>query len=177
LRVLHGRTPLIHLVRGPWSPDRPFDPAYSMALFDDGTLVYEGRRCVRLGGVVIARLGGKELAAVRALLDTACAGFDRATDGEVCADAPTLRLTCASEDAVLSGTDHCRGEDDQGVRLQALAAAFIDKTGASAWIGEPVERQACGRGDRDLAPRELAAAHDGWFTRAQVARSAIAHQP
>jgi hypothetical protein len=127
-----------------------------MALFDDGTLVYEGRRCVRLGGVLIARLGASEIAAVRALLDTACADFDHATDNEVCADESTLRLSCSSAAGVLSGTDRCRGEEDQGARLRALAAAFIDRTGAAAWIGEPVERQTCGRGDQDLAPRDLA---------------------
>src|SRR4029079_15823646 len=52
LRALQGRVPLAHIRQGPWSEDRPYEAAYEVAVFDDGTLVYEGTRCGKVGGLV-----------------------------------------------------------------------------------------------------------------------------
>ena len=154
LAALRGRVPLVQLAHGPWSEDRPDDPAYALALYDDGTLLYEGHRCVKLGGLLFARLGLDGLAAVRELLARSCADFDRASDGEVCADAGNLRLACSNGLDRIAGSDHCRADDEQGVRLRALARSIIEQTGAGQWIGAPSERQACARGEKDLARDE-----------------------
>ena len=169
LGVLRGRVPLAELARGPWSDDRPDDPVYALALYDDGTLVFEGHRCVKLGGLLFARLGPDTLVAIRELLARSCADFDRASDGEVCADTgDDLRLSCLNGVDRVTGTDHCRADDEQGVRLRALADAILAQSGADLWIGPPAERQACARGAKDLARDEGTLHHRRQASRAEM---------
>jgi hypothetical protein len=148
--------PLVELAHGLRSQDRPADPVYALALYDDGTLLFEGHRCVKVGGLLFARLGLDALAGVRELLDRSCADFDRASDGELCADPGSLRLACSNGLERLNGSDHCRADDEQGIRLRALADAILEQTGAGQWIGAPNERQACRGGEKDLARDERA---------------------
>jgi hypothetical protein len=155
LKGLRGRAPLVYLTRVP-EHGTAGEPAYELAVFDDGTLVYEGHRCVRIGGIVLARLAPDDLVAVRDLLAGLCVGLDRLSDGELCDDAVTLRLTCTTGGRYLSGTDHCRKNDDQGRTLQALRAGLLDALDLDVWLGGPTTRQACSAGALDLAPHELA---------------------
>jgi hypothetical protein len=158
LRALRGRVPLAYVTRGPWSEARPFEPVYELALYDDGTVVYEGHRCVRLGGLVFTRLDAQEVSDVRQLLATSCADLDLTSEDELCPDPGSLRVSCSNGRELLTGSDHCRRDAEQGTRLAALAADLIGMAGALTWLGAPTERQACEPGNRDLAPRELAEA-------------------
>ena len=155
LRQLQGRVPLVHLRRGPWSPQKPYDAAFELALFQDGTLVYEGHRCVKLGGLIVTRLSADELARVRAQLTAGCVGLGASPQEEVCDGGVHTRVTCSNGEQVLTGDDRCRRESDDGKRLAALAANLIAEMQVAAWLGEPTERQACDADTGDLAPREI----------------------
>jgi hypothetical protein len=155
LKGLKGRTPLVYLTRSP-EHGTAAEPSYELAVFDDGTLVYEGHRCVRIGGLILTRLSPDDLVAVRDLLAALCVGLDRLSDGELCEDAVTLRLTCANGGHALAGTDHCRKDDPQGRRIEALRAGLLEALELEAWLGGPTTRQACSAGALDLAPHELA---------------------
>jgi hypothetical protein len=155
LRSFKGRAPLVHLAR---TPDRAAagEPAYEVAVFDDGTMVYEGHRCVRIGGLVLARLAPDDLVRVRDLLAALCLRFEGINEGELCDDAVSLRLTCASGERAHTVSDHCRKQDAQGRRIEALRAGLVESLELEVWLGEPTDRQACTPGARDLAPHELA---------------------
>jgi hypothetical protein len=155
LRQLQGRVPLVHLQRGPWSPQKPFDAAYELALFQDGTLVYEGHRCVKVGGLIVTRLSADELARVRAQLAAGCVGLGASPQEEVCDGGVHTRVTCSNGEQVLTGDDRCRRERDDGKRLHALASNLITEMQVVSWLGEPTERQACDADTGDLAPREI----------------------
>lgn len=155
LRVLRGRTPLVHLARRP-ARESATEPDYEVAVFEDGTMVYEGHRCVEIGGVVIARLGTEPLTQLEDLLAALCVDIDGSRDGELCEDAVTLRVACSSGTRVQSGSDHCRKDEPAGRRIEALRTALLESLALDAWIGVPARRQACSTGARELAPRELA---------------------
>jgi hypothetical protein len=155
LRSVQGRVPLVHLARGPWSEQRPHDASYELAVFADGTLVYEGHRCVKLGGLVLMRLDEDRLGGIRRFLAGSCVGLDSTTDDELCPDSGTLRVTCSNGDQVLSGSDQCRHDRGAGKRLAELASTLLDLTGVAPWLGEPTDRQSCEPGARDLAPHEI----------------------
>jgi hypothetical protein len=156
LRSLQGRVPLVHLRRGPWSPNRPFEAAFEMVLFDDGTLVYEGHRCVKLGGLIVTRLSPEEVARVRQQLAAGCVGLAASPEEEVCENGMHTQLTCANGDQVQMGDDRCRRNRDDGKRVVALAANLVADTGVATWLGEPTERHSCEIATGDLAPREIA---------------------
>jgi hypothetical protein len=159
LRPLHGRMPLLHVSHALSSGSRSKEPGYELAVFEDGTLVYEGHRCVKIGGVVVARLDEDQLEDLRDLLATSCVGLERASDDEVCEDdvrGGSVRVTCSNGKEVLSGSDRCWRDEDRGKQVQALVSALLSRLGVAAWIGGQSERQACGAGSRDLAPHEIA---------------------
>jgi hypothetical protein len=155
LRQLQGRVPLVHLQRGPWSPAKPYDAAYEVVLFQDGTLVYEGHRCVKMGGLIVTRLSADELTRVRAQLAAGCVGLGASPQEEVCDGGVHTRVTCSNGEQVLTGDDRCRRERDDGKRLHALASNLIAEMQIASWLGEPTERQACDADTGDLAPREI----------------------
>jgi hypothetical protein len=158
LRALQGKVPLAHIRQGPWSEDRPYEAAFELAIFDDGTLVYEGHRCVKVGGVVLRRLDGEEIGQVRELLARSCVAFDSASDDEICGEDGGLRVSCSNGEQMFRGTDRCRRGGEQSGALRGLAAALLDRVGVAAWLGGPTQRQACQPGASDLAPRELSRA-------------------
>jgi hypothetical protein len=147
----------VHLRRGPWSPSSPFDPAFELVLFQDGTLVFEGHRCVKLGGLIVTRLGAQELGRVRQQLAAGCQGLAATAEAEVC-EGPIAhtRLSCSNGEQVLMGDDRCRRDRDDGKRVNALALNLVAEMGVGTWLGEPTERQACEVEAGDLAPREIA---------------------
>lgn len=155
LRALQGRVPLVHMRRGPWSPDKPFEAAFELVLFQDGTLVYEGHRCVKLGGLIVTRLSADELVRVKAQLTAGCVGLGASPSDEVCEDGIHTRLTCSNGEQVLTGDTRCRHDRDDGKRLVALAANLLTETQVLGWLGEPTERHACEVAAGDLAPREI----------------------
>jgi hypothetical protein len=155
LRTLAGGSPVVYVTRVPprGSAD---EPAYEVAVFDDGTVVYEGHRCVEVGGVTLTRLPADELTRLRDLLPALCAALDAPNDDELCADAATVHVLCASGERMRVGTDHCRATDEaRARRVDALVSALDERVELSARLGAPAHRQACSPGARDLAPHEL----------------------
>ena len=159
LRPLRGRLPLLHVSHAVSSGSRSTEAGYELAVFEDGTLVYEGHHCVKIGGVVVARLDEDQLEDLRDLLATSCVGLERASDDEICEDdvrGGSVRVTCSNGKEMLSGSDRCWRDEDRGKQVQALVSAALAQLGVAAWIGQSSERQACGAGARDLAPHEIA---------------------
>jgi hypothetical protein len=156
LRPFVGQAPLVYVSRAP-ARGASDEPAFELALFDDGTLVYEGHRCVEVGGVVVKRLRPDELTGVTDVLATFCVGLGGTLrDDELCGAAATTHLACSDGERVWTGSDHCRKSDEpEGQRIAAIVAALGERTGLGAWLGEPTRRQACTPGARDLSPHEL----------------------
>jgi hypothetical protein len=153
LRGLQGEAPLVYLTRHP-ARNTPDEPEFELAVFDDGTFVFEGHRCVEVGGVTLTHLDGGELSKVEGLLATFCTGIDDARADELCPESARYRVACSNGQSVEVGSDHCRAENEGGVG--PLVAALRDQLGLDAWLGQPTRRQACALGARDLAPHELA---------------------
>jgi hypothetical protein len=156
LRALRGQAPLVYVARVP-ARGASDEPAFELALFDDGTLVYEGHRCVEVGGVIVTRLRTDLLARVQDLLATLCVGLaGTLVDDELCGAAATTHLACSDGERIWTGTDHCRGPSEpEGQRVQAIVAALSEQLALGSWLGTPTRRQACTAGARDLSPHEL----------------------
>jgi len=156
LRSLAGQAPLVYIARVP-ARGAASEPSYELAIFDDGSLVYEGHRCVEIGGFVLARLGADELTRIQDLLAAFCAGLGGVLeDDALCAAAATTRVACSDGERIQLGTDHCRGRDDAHARrIEALVSGVAEQIGLEGWLGSPTRRQACTPGSRDLSPHEL----------------------
>jgi hypothetical protein len=157
LKGLQGQAPLAYIARVP-ARDAGDEPAYELAVFDDGTFVYEGHRCVKVGGVVLTRVGPDALTHLQDTLAKLCTGLDEANnDDELCADATTLHVACSNGERMQSGSDHCRTRNQaQAQHIDELVAALGERLDLASWVGEPTRRQACTPGARDLSPHELA---------------------
>jgi hypothetical protein len=131
------------------------EAVYDLAIFEDGTLVYEGHRCVKLGGTIVRRLGPDEVAETRKLLSEFCTDFSRLNENELCEEANVLRVSCSDGTRIVAASDRCRRNEDQGARMAALASALLEKVDAAPWLGKPTERLACEPGAADLARREI----------------------
>jgi hypothetical protein len=154
LKALQGRVPLVHLKQKNLS--RTNDPAYELALFDDGTLMYEGARCVRLGGMVLRRLDATELQAVQELLGTGCVPRTKTTSDEVCPERGGLTVTCVGAEALVTSTDRCIGATGPGAELQAFGEQLLERTGVEEWIGSPTDRLSCDPLSGDMSTGEIA---------------------
>jgi hypothetical protein len=156
LKPLVGEAPLAYIVRVP-ARGAVDEPSYELAIFDDGTLVYEGHRCVEIGGLVLARLGGDELTRIKDLLAAFCSGLGGTLeDDALCAAAATTRVACSDGERIQLGTDHCRERNEpHAQRLEALVSGIAEQIDLAAWLGQPTRRQACTPGARDLSPHEL----------------------
>jgi hypothetical protein len=156
LKSLVGQAPLVYVTRVPDAGERD-EPAWELAVFDDGTLVYEGHRCIETGGVLVRRLRADDLAGLREALETLCADLEHPTSNdELCDAKATLHLVCASRDGLRAGNDHCREHyPSLGKQVDAVVAALEADSDLASWIGEPTRRLACPAGSRDLSPHEL----------------------
>jgi hypothetical protein len=156
LRGYRGQAPLVYVARVP-ARGASDEPAFELALFDDGTLVYEGHRCVEVGGVIVTRLRSELLTRVQDLLAALCVGLaGTLQDDELCGASATTHLACSDGERIWTGTDHCRGPSEpEGQRVQAIVAALSEPLALGSWLGTPTRRQACTPGARDLSPHEL----------------------
>jgi hypothetical protein len=155
LRALRGRTPLVYVERGGSFSGASYQPVYELVVYDDGTVVYEGHRCVKLGGLILVRLPSDAVARLKEGLTTSCTNMTNAQADELCtSDRSNLRLTCSNGRELVRASGGCGGESDR--RLADLAASIADDVGVSVWLGEPTERQACDASGRNLAPGEIA---------------------
>ena len=157
LKGLQGQAPLAYVAREP-ARDAADEPAYELAIFDDGTFVYEGHRCVKVGGVVLTRISPDALTHLQDALAKLCTGLDETNnDDELCTDAPTVHVACSNGERMRSGSDHCRKRNQaQGQHIDELVTALGEQLDLASWVGEPTRRQACTPGARDLSPHELA---------------------
>jgi hypothetical protein len=157
LRLLQGRVPLARVSQRP-SDARADQPSFEFAVFDDGTVVYEGDRCVRLGGLIIKRLKVDDIRDLGDFLTESCTFIPSAVSDEVCIERPTvLRLTCSNGKNTFSATDRCARDSSSHAAIEALARELLKRVGANEWLGEPTDRQTCGAGNRGLAPGKLRA--------------------
>ena len=157
LKNLVGQAPLVYVTRVPDAAERD-ESAWELAVFDDGTLVYEGHRCIETGGVLIRRLRADDLEGLRDALAPLCADVEGpSSDDEICTEKVVLHVVCASRDRLRLSNDHCRERyPTQGKEVDAVVAALEAHSDLASWIGEPTRRLACTPGSRDLAPHELA---------------------
>lgn len=155
LKDLVGQAPLVYVTRVPAERDQP---GWELAVFDDGTLVYEGHRCVETGGVLVTRLRADGLGALRDTIETLCSDIEQPTnDDELCDTATTLRVVCAGHDRLQLASDHCRERyPSLGKQLDAIVAALEGQSNLASWVGPPTRRFACAPGSRDLSPHDLA---------------------
>jgi hypothetical protein len=155
LRDLVGQAPVVYVTRVPSERDQP---GWELAVFDDGTLVYEGHRCVEVGGVLVMRLRTDEMGALRDTIETLCPDIEHpGNDDELCDTATTLRVVCASHDRLQLASDHCRERNSAlGKQLDAIVDALEGHSDLTSWIGPPTRRLACAPGSRDLSPHDLA---------------------
>jgi len=156
LRPFVGQAPLAYIARVP-ARGGADEPSYELAVFDDGTLVYEGHRCVEVGGLALVRLGGDALTRIKDLLAAFCADLGGILeDDALCASAATTRVACSDGQRIQLGTDHCRERNEAHARrIETLASGIAEQIDLSAWVGVPTRRQACTPGSRDLSPHEL----------------------
>jgi hypothetical protein len=157
LKELVGQAPLVYVTRAPDAAERD-EPAWEVAVFDDGTLVYEGHRCIETGGVLVMHLRAGDLGALREALETLCPDIEHpANDDELCDTKAILRVVCASHDRLRLSSDHCRERyPSLGSQVDAVVAALEGRSNLATWIGEPTRRLACAPGSHDLAPHDLA---------------------
>jgi hypothetical protein len=155
LRDLMGQAPVVYVTRDPAERDQP---GWELAVFDDGTLVYEGHRCVEMGGVLVMRLPADEIGALRDTIETLCPEIDHPTsDDEICEKATSLRVVCAGRDRLQLASDHCEERYPAlGKQLEAIVDAVDAHSDLASWVGPPTRRLACAPGSRDLSPHDLA---------------------
>lgn len=161
LRTLQGRMPLVKVASGPasLSGDSARSPSYDFAVFDDGTVAYEGQQCVKVGGLSLTRLSIAELQGLRDYLGTACAteaGSATSDENELCARKDEkVQITCSTGKRVLSTTERCSDGPDGVGKAQALANELASRIHVDGWIGTSTERQACEPGASALSAGEL----------------------
>jgi hypothetical protein len=154
LRDLVGQVPLVYVARVPAAHDQP---GWELAVFDDGTLIYEGHRCVETGGVLVTHLRADELGALRDAVETLCPEIEHPTTEDELCDTTTLRLVCASRIRLALASDHCRERYPAlAHELDAIVDAVWEHSKLASWIGPPTRRLSCAPGSRDLSPHDLA---------------------
>ena len=103
---LRCQDPVLRFTRKP-SSDRPLEPAYDLAVFRDGLVVYEGHRCVAVGGLLVKRLRWSERRDLGELLDANAAPWEilRALGADKWVGEPEDRLACEAGDTNLVPVD------------------------------------------------------------------------
>ena len=150
-RLRRGVAPIVRINRSP-SVDQFHEPSFDLAVFDDGLVLYEGDRCVKLGGLLVKQLDVNDLRALRESIATS---------------ANTLwRTSCDLHEVFIDvkyGTgkrystfaDRCRGLATEVPAMDAFAREVLRLVGADAWIGKPGERLACLETSEDLGPGDF----------------------
>ncbi len=115
-------------------------PQYTVSLFDDGTVAYEGVRFVKVRGKGSARLGPGEVAAVREAFSKAgFSAFADRYDRRQVTDHPSVRLTFAAEGRSKS-VDHYLGDRSAPETLTRLEEDLDRLLHAERWVGTEAER-------------------------------------
>lgn len=142
LRAYQGRVPLVSLAQRP-APGEQFVPTFRLAVFDDGAVLYEGVRCVKVGGMVITRLAPDDVAKLRSFLAPVCADLNSPPSDELCQEHERIiDVTCADGERTRVHSNRClRPEAHEAITL--LAAQILERVAGPGWLGTPTERQAC----------------------------------
>lgn len=169
LAPLRGRIPIAHVARGPLPRVHTGDDAqpassptaqatWELAVFDDGTMVYEGRRCVETGGLSVKHLDDSAMQAVHALIAAECADFPNAKSDELCIEHGSTRIACADGEHVAKGSNRCTADDKERAKVDDFAEKLLAATEADLLVGADDSadgRQSCERGSPALAGMEL----------------------
>jgi hypothetical protein len=110
-----GQRPIVHLsgFHRPFPPGAPSSPEQSpfeLAVFEDGTLAFQGYPCGWGSAPTIARLSVPELAALRALVDREC--FQLRSSNAECTDSETVRVRCAAGSRTIDLNSSCESHDE-----------------------------------------------------------------
>jgi hypothetical protein len=121
-------------------------PVFDLALFEDGTVAFEGKFAVKVVGLAFRRLPPEELVRMRRALTELCATVDSTPSPRNygCADCRRTEVVCRREAGVVAAVDCLDGEFPAGKTVDAFARRAAELLGASAWIGEPQERRGVG---------------------------------
>ena len=117
-------------------------PVFSLAVFPDGRLIYNGKRFVMRRGVELASLPATTVDQLRrAIEESHFATLDReCCDCRTKTDAPWTFVVIADESGHKS-IRHYHGCSSVPGSLTALEDAVIGLTGATQWVGTDAERQ------------------------------------
>lgn len=159
LTPLRGKTPIAHVARGAWQQagTKEPQPIWELAVFDDGTLVYEGRRCVETGGLSVKHLDEDAMQAVHELIAAKCTDLPTAKSDEICIEHAATRVACADGEHVAKGNNRCTADEAERSKVDDFADELIAATEVDTLIGDDdsTDRQACEPGTPALAGVEL----------------------
>jgi hypothetical protein len=151
LRSLQGKQPLVHAVRSPWSEDsRPLAAAFELAVFDDGTVAYEGDLCGSDGSLVVTRLERPSFERLRGLVARSCVGFTVQSATHVCTHSGLLSATCAEGGRVVQGEDRCGGRFDPGGKLDTFLNDLLREVDITSKCDKALKGVAAGEISRTL---------------------------
>jgi hypothetical protein len=129
LRPYLGKVPLAYLSQTT-DVDRR-DPSYELAVFDDGSVFFEGG-CM-LGALSSRKMSADERERFVRLLQNDCA---EAAQGSVsCSHGTALAVTCRAREALHRGHDECDARSASGRRLKDFATLVLQSSGAIVWLG------------------------------------------
>jgi hypothetical protein len=153
LRALQGQKPLVHVQHAPDCSGLhlgdapvacPRRAGFELAVFQDGTLAFDGGTCARVDDLVIRQLTAGRLSALRAAVDRICPEIAGMQSND-CSHGDRLQITCHTHDRRASVTSTCGDPADASYRL---ALQVIERTAVVDLLGTPEQQAACpgGRG-------------------------------
>lgn len=158
LKAFEGRVPLVRL-RERAATREAFVPTYEVSVFDDGTVIYEGDRCVKVGGTVVTRLAPDDLRKLQGFLGEACVEADASDGDELCQERERIiHVTCSDGVRVHARSNRCASAIDDSRSLDGFAAEILERVAGPGWLGRPSERLACEPGAKSLSGAGWAAA-------------------
>lgn len=145
-REVEGRlmsVPLVALAERP-SSDGTSGPAFDLAVFADGSILYAGKRCVKETGFAVSYLTPAQLDAVKTLAARSHQLPASVSDDEVCVEEEIVRKVVSSDrDRVSTRTNRCASPAAAGSPFAAFADELVRLTDAKIWIGQPTEWTSC----------------------------------
>jgi hypothetical protein len=149
LRALQGQKPLVHVRHDPECEFILADEAqvpcptragFELAVFQDGTLAFDGGTCARADDLVIRQLTARQLTALHATIDRI---FPKIAEMQMssCSHGDRLQISCRTNRRQASVAVGCSEQDAYRLALQVIEhAAVVDL------LGTPEEQEACAAG-------------------------------
>ena len=153
LRALQGTLPMVHAIHWPWSDDgSSVSGTFQLAVFEDGTVAYEGDACASAGPLIVTRLDRLALGRLRDLIGKSCVRLPVQPHGYACSHGGVLEVTCAGPRGVVRGEDRCGGRYDPEGTLRAFVKDLVDEVGISRFCARAIRGVAAGEVARTIHP-------------------------